>query len=171
MVITILFLLIGAGFFFYGRHINKISRKIDSRSDKGVGYGMLGSILFIGTLVAQITLYSNLVSIENSYRVIDTKVSIARERAQSIVDKLKEEAAGYLHHEQNIFGNLTPENCKLLLVQYPQLRASEPVKALMDEISKLNDTIYQLKFTQQDYRAELLTAKQNVFCAYSPDIK
>lgn len=81
---------------------------------------------------------------------------------------MKEEAIRYLGHEKAVFNNLTPDNCKLLLISYPQLKGSETIGALISEISRLNDMVYELKLKQQDMVASMLMARNNKLCMYAP---
>jgi hypothetical protein len=105
-----------------------------------------------------------------NYQVIDEKIVVLNERAQSVVDKLKFEADKYLSHEKGVFANLTPENVKILLVQYPQLKGNETIQKLMEEISRLNDDAYKLRLDKLDIKASLIWHKNNPLSVYNPTL-
>ena len=121
-------------------------------------------------LFMQVVGYFVVSNYEADLKYIQEKQNITKERAQSVVDKLKEEVIRYANHESETIKSLKPDNAQLVLVVYPQLKANEVIQSLI-EISRLNDSFYNLKLREQDIKSTLYFYQETSIFLTKPSVK
>lgn len=105
--------------------------------------------------------YSNNLNIRTQLETFEQKEKILTEKSNSTLELLKIEVERYYKYELEIFRDIKPENVDVLLVKYPELKTSALVMGYMEQIIKLNNDIYDLRFRKTDYEAKLSWYKQN----------
>ena len=158
-----------------------ISGLVDKARDKadkkpmfstGSSYGIgdarvfIGVVLMAGTLISQTAVYFNMVSKESDYKVFDAKKEILLERQKNLVETLKFEAQKYVNYEKEIFQNLKPSNTEILFNAYPDLKAYESIRMVMDQITRLSDEIIKLELEKQEIRATFISINNNIFIIF-----
>lgn len=113
---------------------------------------VFGVYALIGTITS-VWYYSEKIEKEASLTTFNQKEIILKDKANSTMSLLKIEVERYYQHELTLFKELVPENISILLVKYPELRTSGVVMTYFEEIIKLNNAIYDLRFKRTDYEA------------------
>jgi len=142
-------------------------RGIDGDSSNiGATRWIIGVIIIIFVLIVQISVYINLMSKESDYKVFDAKKEILIERQKNLVEQLKFEAQKYVNYEKEIFTALKPDNTQILFNAYPDLKAYEPIRLVMEQMTRLSDDIIKLELEKQEIRATFININSNVFVMF-----
>lgn len=107
------------------------------------GFFIINIVVFI--LISLITYSTNAYKIEDLQKV-KTYETILAEKADVLTGQFTNYLVEiYPNLEKSIFEKISPQNVSIYLVKYPELRSSETIRKLVDEISKLQDAVYQQK--------------------------
>lgn len=98
---------------------------------------------------------ANLIKYQNNKQVYTT-------RANDLVSKFK----GYLsvqypNLEKQVFKNISPNNVAFYFAQYPQLRSSETISKLVDQIRQLRDKIYEQDLNSNEVKKSIYVRQHN----------
>lgn len=61
----------------------------------------------------------------------------------------------YPKHEQDIYNKIAPENVDIYFVKYPELKASETITELVNQISILQTAYYNQKIERAELRKRM----------------
>jgi len=104
--------------------------------------------------IAHTTIYYEQVKdIENLY-VIDEKIEVYETRTNQLTEDLKTK---YKNHEKSIFSDIGSDNLSLLLVKYPELRASETFIEYSTQIRRLNNDKYRMELNKINLQRDIST--------------
>lgn len=132
--------------------------------DVGAMFGIATTIVGIFLLIFTIWsffAYSQAIELRTQLETFQQKEVILTEKSNSTLELLKIEVERYYKYELEIFRDIRPENVNILLIKYPELKTSGLVIGYMEQIVKLNNDIYDLRFKRTDYEAKLSYFKQN----------
>lgn len=156
-IIAVIFALIGAVGFIYYRVQGHDNNEDDIRGN-GVGYSM---ILLIVLLTIGFIIASLVSSATNTYNLEDLqKVKKYEQILTEKADVLTIQFTNYLAEiypnlEKGIFDKISPQNISIYLVKYPELKSSETIRKLVDEISKLQDAVYEQKLKEAEIQRDI----------------
>ena len=122
---------------------------------------ILIGLFFIGLTIYSIGAYDTKIGITSQLETFEQKEKILTEKSNSTLELLKIEVERYYEYELEIFKDIRPDNVNILLIKYPELKTSGLVMGYMEQIVKLNNDIYDLRFNRTDYEAKLNYYKQN----------
>lgn len=80
------------------------------------------------------------------------QIRIYEERRDNLTGIIKAELAKYPEYEKQIIAEISPE----ILVNFPNLRSSETITKTVEEIVKLNDSVYKI-------RASIVEVQQRIY--------
>lgn len=80
------------------------------------------------------------------------QIRIYEERRDNLTGVIKVELAKYPEYEKQIITDISPE----ILVNFPNLRSSETITKTVEEIVKLNDSVYKI-------RASIVEVQQRIY--------
>jgi hypothetical protein len=69
-------------------------------------------------------------------------IEIYKKQKETISSEIKQELYKYPSFEREIFENISPEQLSLYMVKYPELKSSETMLALTNQLISLQKTIY-----------------------------
>ena len=155
-IILLIFVSIGSiAFIYYRVHGRNSSDEIRGNE---VGYSM---ILFIVLTTIVFIISSLVLSSKNTYNLEDLqKVRKYEQILTEKADVLTTQFTNYLAEiypnlEKGIFDKISPQNISIYLVKYPELKSSETVRKLVDEISKLQDAVYEQKLKEAEIQRDI----------------
>lgn len=146
MIFFIALLLVCGTWFGIAAYLHNHPR---SRDDYSGGMAAATFVFVIGLIILigfNISLFINQVSDFTKADVIDEKIELLQTRSDNISNSLKEVLVDkYSEHETEIFSEMTGDDITILLVKYPELRASETFINYTDKLFKLENDVYNLK--------------------------
>lgn len=178
-----MFLILIAVMFFIGgiclyNKGKKIMNNRDSNGEIAKGFGI--AIFAIGAIIAfsSMVITFGYISVQKS----DFERIIAIEKIEEIYeeksDVLSQRFATYLltnyqEYEAGIFQNIKPEDIKIYMVKYPELRTSETILALVEKINQLETDKYNQQIRKENILANVRFRTKNpwIFSSWVPKIK
>lgn len=141
--------------------------EIHSRDDYETSLEISGGLSFfvvVIMIISNLSGYYNHIKDIEKFNVIEDRISIYEDR----LDKLNNEVRtilidSYGNHEKDIFNNMSPEGLSLLLVKYPELRASETFIHATDELIGFNDAVYKRELERVDLKRSINTRLRSPF--------
>ena len=151
-----LFLIIGLAIFsafsYWRVVVNKKNEEETDHWESFVGPSrFIACIVLFASFVALTTNYYRQLDDFQTVKKLCNKEKIYKDKAES----LTREFAGYLataypEHEKNIFSSISPDNIKIYLAKYPELRNADTIMALVTEISKMQPDYYNQRLLRED---------------------
>ncbi len=145
---------------FLGLHFNakRYNRKTDDDKDyNGIFMVWVYAMVFATLVPAVVSVtqtmksYSaHLSDIEDLAKFVDIE-NVYTKRAESLTAEFTVLVNQYLGHEKATFDNMSPEDISVLLVRFPELKASKTILELVAQIRSMQDDVY----AQQVERAEI----------------
>lgn len=125
--------------------VKKIGRRMDW-SGGMVGAGIVTVISFAIFIVVNSVGYLYQVYGIEDYTATQHKIKMYEEKTDLLTLKFNQILAEkYPEHEKKLFDGMTPESVEILLVKYPEIRASETSIELVNQLLRLNNEIYREK--------------------------
>jgi hypothetical protein len=144
--------------------------KINDWDGVVLGWSFTVPVLFaVAVLSINGCAYIQLIDKEGNYEVVDSKIKIQEDRQNNVIEQLKLEAQKYVNYETDLFKSIKPDNAQILLIKYPELKAIEAIRYLMEQIVQLNNDIYALKLSKEDMRATFIKINKSKLLFFSSD--
>jgi len=127
---------------------------------RGDGFSLVMVVIYI-LITIGFTIASLIASATKTYREEDllrvkTQEKILVEKAVILTAQFSNYLVEiYPDIEKSIFNKIAPENVHIYLVKYPELRSSETIRKLVDEISKLQDNVYDKKLLYAEIQRDI----------------
>jgi hypothetical protein len=107
------------------------------------------------------------------YLRTEKNIEVYEERKSDLTTKFSDIlSTQYVKHESKLFDQMSPEDIKILLVKYPQIKANTTLMDLSNKILELNDKVYdeQIYLNKIAYRINIRYIKPLVFGFTLPDV-
>jgi hypothetical protein len=131
-------------------------------------FAAMSAVVFMGSNDR----YYDQVSDQEQLQLLDENQKIYQLRANDLIDQFKQYlAVDYPELERTIFDKIGPKELDAYLVQYPQLRSSETITKLVNEIREAADSVYQLQYASAAVKKELRARARSIkfFNFFLPD--
>lgn len=124
---------------------------------------ILGGVFLIGTIVVNLAAYAAQVGDKNSISQFEKNKIIYTKKADNLTTQFKGYlAVQYPKYEKEIFATFT-KNPRLMFAAYPQLQASTTLVALVQQISQLQNAVYDQDVNITQVQKDIETRRQNPF--------
>ena len=125
---------------------------------------------FVGTVIAVIIFlminaagyYSHVDDLESITRN-NAVVTIYKDKADTLTKQFVKYLMNYSDFEKDIYTQISPKDVDIYMVKYPELKSSTTVIALVDNIYKLQDDVYNTEIEIETHRKQLRTRKRDPF--------
>jgi len=138
---------------------------LDWEPGPGIVISISGFVICLAiSVIVNIAMWNEQISDKTHYRVIDEKIELNQKRADDISNKLKIVLVeNYGEHEREIFSNMGSDDLQLLLIKYPELRASKTFTTYADKMHELNDYVYKQKQEKIEIVRRMQYRVKNIF--------
>ena len=120
----------------------------------------------LGLLLNGICYFNQIDSIESIER--DKKVvTIYKKKADVLTKQFVKYLMNYSEFEKDIYTKISPKDIDIYMVKYPELKASTTVIALVDNIYKLQDDVYNTEIAIEQYKKDIRARLRNPFVVAS----
>jgi len=164
MIFLLFTLAVFGGWFLIASWLN---RKHHGNLDWDAGIIISVSLFVISlalSVVINIAMWNGQISDKTHYQVVDEKIELNQKRADDISNKLRIVLVeNYGEHEREIFSNMGSDGLQLLLIKYPELRASETFTTYADKMHELNDYVYEQKQEKIEIVRRMEYRVKNIF--------
>ncbi len=143
LCLAVMILLLGG--FCYLRYRNLKIRGNDSEWVCGaIIFTFIGCVILVASVIATMSGYSWQINDAEELKKIDKYEQIYLSKSEVLTKKF----AGYLlevypQHEKDIYNKIKPDEIDLYLVKYPELKASETIKLLVEQVRTLQNDYYE----------------------------
>lgn len=118
---------------------------------------------FFGSLIPTLVAYTNNVNDTQDIFKYQRNEQTYIKRAENLTGQFKSYlAVQYPNYEKSIFKAISPGNVAAYLVKYPELRSSETIVALVNQIRDLNDAVYQQELSISQKLANIGSRQHNI---------
>jgi hypothetical protein len=149
-ILALCFLLCG-GLCFWRHGVLKKAEKETEWDGGGVFFFSVACFFLFILVIAALFSYSNQLGDLEDLKKIKANELIYQSRAEVLTKKFASYLAeAYPKHEREIFSKISPEKVSLYLVKYPELRASQTMITLVEQIGKLQDGYYEQRLKEQE---------------------
>lgn len=122
-----------------------------------------GVVLLVATLIATLAAYTGQVSSKNSIKQYRQNEIIYKVKAENLTTQFRGYlAVQYPKYEQKIFETFT-HSPKLLFAAFPQLQASTTLVALVQQISILQNQVYDQEIKISQAQKDMRVRRANPF--------
>ena len=90
-------------------------------------------------------------------------VSIYKDKADTLTKQFIKYLMNYSEFEKDIYTKISPKDVDIYMVKYPELKASTTVIALVDNIYKLQDDVYNTEIEIETHKKDLRARKRDPF--------
>jgi len=135
--------------------------------DASIAAFVLSLAMFIIAFCIQIgKYYSQVDSIERIEKIKKDKISYQEESVQLIEEFKLYLAEMYPQHEKTIFESIKPENVTAYMIKYPDIKSSETLIKLCEEIKRLVGNIYSSdrQINQQEWYIKVRKRTMWLWC-------
>lgn len=145
LIIAVIVFIIAGVFIVISRLANDSEWMAGCRIFSVVGLVAVGFAIFmtLDEYSSQRSEYEEVIKLTNCEMIYNSKSDALTKQFASYL------ANAYPEYEKNIFEKIKPENVDIYLVKYPDLKASQTIIALVEQISKLQNDIYDQKLEKE----------------------
>lgn len=111
----------------------------------GVGILMsIGALLITISIIATMCSYYNQIRDTEELKKLDKYEQIYLSKSEALTEKFADFLFdAYPQHEKDIYNKIKPQDIDLYLVEYPELKASETITFLVNQIRDLKNDYYE----------------------------
>ena len=143
---------------------NKVSwdHKYNSsiRAELSLAGTIIVTILFLAVNAAGY--YSHVDDLESITRN-KAVVTIYKDKSDTLTKQFVKYLMNYSDFEKDIYTQISPKDVDIYMVKYPELKSSTTVIALVDNIYKLQDDVYNTEIEIETHKKQLRARKRDPF--------
>lgn len=147
-LIISVFLAIVSGIYFIRYNLNQREGR---HTDSGCVWAEASVfVLAIGFVVSTTEMYNQINDFED-IKKFEKVGAIYRVKAEALTFEFTKHLADeYPKHERDIYEKIGPDQVTLYVVKYPELKASETLMALVEQINKLQSDVYDQQVKSEE---------------------
>jgi hypothetical protein len=116
----------------------------------------LSAFLFLGSILFTLIEYSRQINDFENLVMLDEKEIIYEDKSMDLISEFKFYLVDtYPEHEQGIFDKISPDSVRVYLAKYPEIRAIEGVKDLVERIDKLRSEVYAKRIEKAEIKKNI----------------
>lgn len=128
---------------------------------------IIGSFLLALSIVVTMEGYSNQIKGAEELKKLDKYEQIYLSKSEVLTKKF----ASYLleiypNHEKDIYNKIKPQEIDIYLVKYPELKASETIKLLVEQVRTLQNDYYAQGLLKADLVRDMMFRSKNPWLYY-----
>ncbi len=118
------------------------------------------------SFVSTMDSYSEQISDIEDIRKFENITVIYEKRAEALTLEFKKVAENYLGHEKAVFNNMSPNDVLLYMVKYPELKSSENIMQLVEQIRSMQDKVYEQRVEVEKKKKDIRYRLRNPWIFY-----
>ena len=115
-----------------------------------------------GAFIVNANAYNDQIGDVESLKTFEQKEAILSEKAVNLTTQFANYLAdAYPQHEKDLFKDMSPEKVSIYMVKYPEIRSSETMVKLVEEIGKLQNDVYHQRLARTDAEQRIRVRLRN----------
>ncbi len=170
LCLTLLCLGLGFLFFFLSDKNNK-----ESLGGTGIAFIVIGCFIFVIEVISEFSNYSGQIRRFENLRAENKKIVLLEEKCTSLTKSFSYYLGEkYPEFEKQIFEKISPASAEgniiALLSHYPELRSSESIGKLVDQINSLTSDLYARKISREDICQKIRFKEKSPWILFLPKV-